>query len=88
MPLEIIVEKYIPTFRYQIQLASGEVEKHVNSEETIRGLLSSIYGGKGPNGEIGFTVQDGVLFDNLTKIEPPPILTPEVMPTFVRYSSS
>jgi soluble epoxide hydrolase / lipid-phosphate phosphatase len=78
IPLETIVEKYIPTFGYQIQLASGEVEKRVNTEEQVAGFIRGIYNGRGPNGEMGFTIKEGCLYDNLLKIGPSPILSHEV----------
>ena len=59
----------MPNFGYQIQLASGQVEQHVRSKSEIRQHLNALYGGKGPNGEVGFDVQKGLLFENFAKLE-------------------
>lgn len=58
----------LPQFAYQLHLASGDVGKSVNDEQSIRQLLKAIYGGKGPNGEYGFDSRKGVLVENLPAI--------------------
>jgi soluble epoxide hydrolase/lipid-phosphate phosphatase len=68
LSLEDLVKGSLPQFAYQIHLASGEVEKSVNDEESIRQFLKGIFGARGPNGETCFDPNDGVLVDNLPKI--------------------
>lgn len=68
----------MPQFGYQLHLASGEVEKSVNSDETIRQFLKGLYGGRGPNGEEAFDPMKGVLVENLPKIGESKILSGEV----------
>ena len=58
----------MPFWGYQLQLASGEVEKHIQSKDDIRQFLNALYGGKGPNGELGFEVEKGLVFENLPKL--------------------
>jgi soluble epoxide hydrolase / lipid-phosphate phosphatase len=76
-PLEDIVKR-IPHFGYQLQLASGEVEKHVESRDEIRQFLKGMFGGRGPNGEVLFSPKKGILFENLHKIEGSGALSSEV----------
>ena len=78
MPLEELVETKLPNFRYQLQLASGEVEKAIISREQIRQLLNGLYGGRGPNGEVGFTTQQGLLVQNMPKLGPSPLVSERV----------
>ena len=78
IPLQTVVEKYIPSFGYQLQLSSGEVGKHVDTHEKIKGFIKGIYGGKGPNGEMAFTIKTGVQYDNLLNIGKSPLLSDEV----------
>lgn len=59
----------LPNFGYQIQLASGEVEKHIQTKDQIKQLLNALYGGKGPNGERGFDVKKGIAFEDLPKLQ-------------------
>lgn len=66
--LEDLVKGILPQFAYQIHLASGEVEKSVNDEQSIRQFLKGMYGGRGPNGETSFNPESGVIADNLPKI--------------------
>lgn len=78
IPLETIVEKYFPNWGYQLQLKSGEVEKVINSKEKIRQFLNTMYGGRTPDGKPGFTTNGGLIFENLDKIGPTPLLGPQV----------
>jgi pimeloyl-ACP methyl ester carboxylesterase len=76
--LETRTNTVLPNFKYQVQLASGEVEKHVKDRDTIHNFLSGMYGGRGPNGEVVFTTEKGVLFENLGKIGPSPLMSSDV----------
>ena len=78
IPLEDMVKTVLPNFGYQLQLASGEIEKAIVSKEQIRQFLNGLYGGKGPNGEIGVNVREGVQIENLPKLDPTPLLSPKV----------
>ncbi|MCJ1385733.1 hypothetical protein MMC17_008856 [Xylographa soralifera] len=73
--LEDAVKTVLPQFGYQIHLASGEVEKAIVSKEQIRQFLNARYGGQGPNGEVLFSPEKGVIFENLSEIGPSPLLT-------------
>jgi hypothetical protein len=65
---EDIVNGRAPQFGYQLQLASPEVESAVQTKEQLRQFLNGMYGGKGPNGEVIFSPEKGVLFENLPKV--------------------
>ncbi|KAL6717018.1 hypothetical protein ACLMJK_004932 [Lecanora helva] len=78
-PLKEMVKTRVPNFGYQIQLASGKVEEHIKSKEEIKRFLNALYGGKGPNGEQGFEVTKGVLFENLDKLRPTRLMSEEVL---------
>ena len=78
MPLEVRVKTALPNFGYQVQLGSGDVEKRVKSKDQIRSALNAMYGGRGPNGEFGFSIKNGFIFENLPKIGPSPLLTSDV----------
>ncbi|KAL9131105.1 MAG: hypothetical protein Q9217_000867 [Psora testacea] len=67
-PPEAIVQNKMPFWAYQIQLASGEVKKHVRSEEEMGQFLNALYGGRGPNGKLGFDRQKGLLFEHLPQL--------------------
>lgn len=84
MPLAVQVDRFLPNFRYQLQLASGEVQKVVNTKETIAQFLQGIYGGQGEKGETIFSVQRGVHFENLGKIGPSPLMTKEETEYYVQ----
>jgi soluble epoxide hydrolase/lipid-phosphate phosphatase len=90
LDLESLVKNVLPQFGYQIHLASGEVEKHVNTRESIRNWLSGMYGARGPNRETVFTPKDGVLFENIPKVAGVkcPLLSDEVTTEelFCRFS--
>ena len=65
MSIEDLVNGPLPQFGYQMHLASGEVEKMVKDETTIRQFLQGMYGGKGPNDEQVFVPEKGVVAENL-----------------------
>jgi hypothetical protein len=65
---EDIVNGRAPQFGYQLQLASPEVESAVQTKEQLRQFLNGMYGGKGPNGEVIFSPEKGLLFENLPKV--------------------
>lgn len=78
VPLEELVNTKLPNFAYQLQLGSGELEKHIKSKEQIKQFLNGAYGGRGPNGEVAFTPEKGVLLENLPKLGPSPLLDKRV----------
>ena len=82
-PLGITVQKRLPNFGYQMQFASGEVEKKVQSEADIRTFLNALYGGAGQNRETGWDAEQGVLFSNLALLHPTPLLEPHEMDYYV-----
>ncbi|KAF2498045.1 epoxide hydrolase [Lophium mytilinum] len=61
------LEKW-PQFGYQLHLASPDVEAHIQTKDQIRQFLNGMYGGKGPNGEVIFSPEKGILFENLPKV--------------------
>jgi pimeloyl-ACP methyl ester carboxylesterase len=75
--LQQLVETTVPNFRYQIQLAGPEVEERVQGKEKIKEFLNAMYGGRGPNGEVGFVSEQGVLFENLPKLSKTRLLDEE-----------
>jgi len=76
--IEELVNGTTPQFGYQIQLASGEVEKRISSRQDIRQFLRGMFGGRGPKNEVVFTPNKGVIYENLPKIGPSPIITEKV----------
>lgn len=69
------VVKLLPNFRYQVQLAGPDVEREIGSDPAkICGLLTGLYGARGPNGEDVFTTDHGVHFENLDKMGECPLL--------------
>ncbi|KAH0537002.1 hypothetical protein FGG08_006174 [Glutinoglossum americanum] len=75
IPMEKLVNERIPSFRYQLQLVGPDVEAKIQTRDQIKEFLNAVYGGKGPNGEIGFTATDGVLFQNLSVLRPTPLVS-------------
>lgn len=75
---EALVNGPLPQFAYQLHLASGEVEKSVTDETTIRQFLQGLYGARGPGGELVFDPEKGVITENLGKVGESRILNGEV----------
>ena len=84
---EDLVKGQLPQFAYQLHLASGEVEKSVKDEQSIKQFLKGMYGARGPNGELAFDPEKGVLAENLPVIGESRILNGKVSGVFL-YSHS
>ena len=76
--LEELVKTRLPNFGYQLQLASGDIEKVIASRDQLRQFLNALYGGRGPNGELGFTAEEGLLVQNLLKLGPSRLISAKV----------
>lgn len=77
IPLEEMVRTVAPHFRYQLQFASGDLEKVIRSEEEIKQLLCALYGGRTPQGEFGFDAEQGVLLDRVPRLRRSRLLSDE-----------
>ncbi|OAL48395.1 alpha/beta-hydrolase [Pyrenochaeta sp. DS3sAY3a] len=84
---EDLVKGQLPQFAYQLHLASGEVEKTVKDEQTIRQFLRGMYGARGPNGELAFDPEKGVIEKNLPTIGESRILNGKVLDYYVKEYS-
>jgi hypothetical protein len=51
VPLEQFVIQ-LPNFMYQLQLASGDIERAIKTRDDIRAFLNAVFGGKGRGGRI------------------------------------
>ncbi|MCJ1478183.1 hypothetical protein MMC13_006859 [Lambiella insularis] len=81
--LQDAVRTVLPNFGYQLQLGSGEVEKVLDTKQQIRLFLNALYGGRGPNGEVGFSPETGIIFENLSKLGPSPLLSEQELTYYV-----
>ncbi|KAF2634599.1 alpha/beta-hydrolase [Massarina eburnea CBS 473.64] len=81
---EDLVKGPLPQFGYQLQLASGEVEKSINDEQSIRQFLKGLYGGKGPNGEAAITPERGIQFENLPVLGDSKLLNGKMLDYYVQ----
>lgn len=78
LSLEDLVKNGSPNFGYQLQFASGDVEKVVRSKGEIKQFLSAMYGGRTAKGEVGVDVEKGVLMDKVMALKPSRLLSEEV----------
>jgi soluble epoxide hydrolase/lipid-phosphate phosphatase len=82
-----LVETILPNFGYQIQFAGPEVEERIQGKEKLKEFLNAIYGGQGPNGEVGFAPEQGTLFKNLPGLMKTRFLNEEELEYYVeRYA--
>lgn len=74
-----------PNFQYQRQLASGDAEKIVNkSPENLRGFVNGMLGGTTAEGGAAFTIEVGVVEENLPKIGSARLASPEIVDYYVK----
>lgn len=55
--------KVLPQFAYQLHLASGEIERNIQTKEEIKYFLNSLFGARTADGTPGFDVRKGAIFD-------------------------
>lgn len=51
----------IPTFQYQRHFGSPEFEAALESKDSIRRFFNAAFGGRGPNGELGFSTNRALM---------------------------
>ena len=82
VPLEEVVTNF-PNWAYQIVLASGVVEEHIKTPEEIKRFLNALYDARGEKGEVGFSVTDGPIWENLGKLRRTRLVGEEVLGWYV-----
>lgn len=65
------VETVLPNFGYQLHFASGQIEEACDSRQGVRQFLINTYGGRTPEGEIGFTAEKGIDLERQKRMHTP-----------------
>jgi hypothetical protein len=78
LSLEDLVKNGASNFTYQLQFASGDLEKVIRSKSDIKQFLSALYGGRTEKGEIGLHAEKGVLWDKISALKVSRLLSEEV----------
>ncbi|RBR16685.1 uncharacterized protein FIESC28_06838 [Fusarium coffeatum] len=85
IPLEaLIAGGHLTNFSYQLQFKGPDVQSRLQGEEGVRQFLNALYGGRTPEGELGFSSKDGILFDNLSKLGPSPLASKDEIDYYVK----
>ncbi|KAF2085250.1 alpha/beta-hydrolase [Saccharata proteae CBS 121410] len=90
MTTEELVKGPIPQFAYQLNLADlgpNGPEANIKSKDEIRQFVKFVSGGKGPNGEHGFTPMEGMKLENLGKLEKGPLMSEEELEYYTEQFS-
>ncbi|KAI1934019.1 hypothetical protein LOZ58_005931 [Ophidiomyces ophidiicola] len=87
VPLDKLVATRIPFFGYQLQFVSGELEKKIKTKNDIRQFLIALFGGRTPEGEIGFDVTKGAFLDKVPNLRPSRLLSEEELDYYVEEYS-
>ncbi|KAF4957522.1 hypothetical protein FSARC_11253 [Fusarium sarcochroum] len=89
IPLEAIIKSgQLLNFSYQLQFKGSEVESRLQGEEKVRQFLNALYGGRGPNGELGFSTKEGIIFDKLPTLARSPLISEEELDYYVQQYAS
>jgi hypothetical protein len=73
-----LISLAVPTLAYQKQLSSGIVEEKIKTKDEIRNFINTMYGGTTPDGQPGFSLYKGLLFDRVSSVRQSPLLSTEV----------
>ncbi|KAK3322165.1 Alpha/Beta hydrolase protein [Apodospora peruviana] len=83
--LETLVNKFAPTFKYQLQLAGPHVEREVVGEKRVRTFVNGMFGGRTSDGQHLFSTEKGINFGVLEKgIGECPLLSKEEVDFYVQ----
>ncbi|KAI6784672.1 uncharacterized protein J7T54_006718 [Emericellopsis cladophorae] len=72
-----------PTFGYQLQLRKPSTDLRLRGATKIRQMLTALYGGRTPDGEMGFDSYTGLIWDNLPDLGPSPLVPGQLMDYYV-----
>ncbi|KAL9612779.1 MAG: hypothetical protein Q9167_002664 [Letrouitia subvulpina] len=79
-PLEELVKSgALPNFGYQLQLASGELEKVIRSKDEIKQMLNALYGARGTGREFAFDAEHGVKLELLPHLGKTVLMSEEML---------
>lgn len=81
----MVAEK--PAFKYQESFGSTAFEDHFQSKEEIRQYFNATFGGRGPNGELGFSTT-GALVQNWGILQAGTQLTKKVRNSLTLFQNS
>lgn len=80
----IIASGKMRNFGYQIQFKGPDVEERIQGAEKIRQFINSLFGGFTPDGEMGFRVSKGIIFENLPKLQQAFLISAEDLDYYVQ----
>jgi soluble epoxide hydrolase/lipid-phosphate phosphatase len=85
IPLEKLIEMgHLLNFRYQLQFKGPDVESRLQGEEKIRQFLNALYGGRTPDGQLGFSTKEGVFFDKLPELTHSPLVSKDELDFYAK----
>ncbi len=73
-----------PTFGYQLQLRNPAIDARLQGAEKIRQVLLALYGGRTPEGKMGFDSLTGLIFENLPSLGSSPLVSADDLEYYVR----
>jgi hypothetical protein len=74
VPLKLMTQA-IPTLGYQMQMSSGVVEQKLTTKDDMRNFINTMYLGTTPEGLPGFSLNTGLIFNNVPRVRKSPILS-------------
>ncbi|CAG9993915.1 unnamed protein product [Clonostachys byssicola] len=80
---ELVESGAEPYSGYQLQFRGTRVEEEIKGKAGLRLFFSAMFWGKTQNGELGFSLTDGLLFDKLSSLNRPKILSVEEFEFYV-----
>ena len=76
---DVVKSGRLPNFGYQMQLSSRELEEKIRSREEIKQMLNALFGGFGPNREVGFDEREGLHLDALPRLRTSRLISEELL---------
>lgn len=73
-----------PSFGYQLQFRNESLDAELRGTDKIRQVHLALYGGQTPEGELGFDARTGLIFENMPRLGPSPLVRDVDLAYYVR----
>jgi hypothetical protein len=86
--MKTLTKTLLPSFTYQIQFQSGELERAFRSKDEIRSFLVAMFAGRDDKGNLAWDAYCGLIRDRVETLTPSRLLTERVRSNYMASKST
>ncbi|VUC34141.1 unnamed protein product [Clonostachys rosea] len=80
---ELVADGTFPTLGYQLQWRDPSIDRNFTTPSQIRMMFNTVFGGTTPEGDYGYSISEGFLYDVMPLLEPNPLVNSSDMDLYV-----